>query len=295
MNPSPVWFISAASSGFGRETALQALDRGHTVIATARNPAKIQDLADAGAHTMAFDVTSPLPDIEAVAEEIFARHGRVDYLVNAAGFITDGAVEEVSPEEMYNAFNTNVFGTVNTIHAFLPYMRKQPPSSSGIRGTVVTFGSIASWEGGATYAIYAMVKGCMSLLAESLKPELSPFNIVATVVEPGYFRTNFLNADAKVASKVRLPEYEDENTPTGKVRKALEVVNNNQPGDVKKGCKVLVDILTRSGVAEGREVPVRICLGQDADVFIRGKANKTTALLDEWKDIFTSTDYTEEE
>nr|BDX35618.1 short-chain dehydrogenase/reductase StrR [Stachybotrys sp.] len=290
-SPSTVWFITAASSGFGREIALQALDRGHTVIATARNPAKIQDLADAGAHTIAFDVTSPLPTIERVAKDVIDQYGRVDYLVNTAGFITDAAVEEISPEEVYNAFNTNVFGTVNTIHAFLPYMRKQSTHPSGTRGTVVTFGSIGSWEGGPSYAVYSMAKGCMSLLAESLKPELSPFNIVATVVEPGYFRTNFLNADAKVTSKVRLQEYEDENTPSGAVRKRLAAVSNNQPGDVKKGCNVLVDILTRSGVAEGRDVPVRICLGSDADAFIRGKVDKTTALLDDWKDVFTSTDY----
>ncbi|KAF4971234.1 hypothetical protein FZEAL_9902 [Fusarium zealandicum] len=142
MSSSPVWFISAASSGFGHETALQALKRGHRVIATARNPSRIQDLADAGAHTLAFDVTAPLSAIEAIAKDVFAKHGRVDYLVNAAGFILEGAVEEMSPEEAYDSFNTNVFGTINMVKAYLPGMRAQDIGSNGRRSTIATFGSI---------------------------------------------------------------------------------------------------------------------------------------------------------
>lgn len=291
MAPTPVWFITAASSGFGHEIALLALQRGHTVIATARSTSRIQDLADAGAHTIAFDVTAPLSDIEAVAKDVFAKHGRVDYLINAAGFILDGAVEEVSPQEVYDSFNTNVFGTVNTIRAFLPGMRGQEVGEKDTRGTVVTFGSVGSWRGGSSYSIYAMTKSCMSSLAESLSLELAPFKIAATVVEPGYFRTNFLSPNARSLSKLRLDAYEDESTPTGKMRKALEVTGGKQPGDVKKGCKVIVDMLTRSGVAEGRELPVRIVLGKDCDGIIRKEIADTVRLLDEWRDVSTSTDH----
>ncbi|RSM00396.1 hypothetical protein CEP52_009121 [Fusarium oligoseptatum] len=234
MAPTPVWFITAASSGFGREIALISLKLGYTVIATARNASRIQDLADAGAHTLSFDVTSPLSDIEAVAKDVFAKHGRVDYLINAAGFILEGAVEESSPEEV---------------------------------GTVVTFGSLGSWSGGASYSVYAMTKSCMSSLAESLREELAPFKIVATVIEPGYFRTNFLNPGVKVTTKQRIPAYEDENTPTGQTRRVLNKKDNAQEGDVKKGCRVIVDVLTRK---DGREVPVRIVLGRDCEAFIRG-------------------------
>ncbi|KAM0342422.1 hypothetical protein ACHAPU_009609 [Fusarium lateritium] len=288
---SPVWFISAASSGFGHDIALHALNLGHTVIATARSASRIQDLADAGAHTLAFDVTSPLSDLEAIAKDVYAKHGRVDYLINAAGYILDGAVEEVSQQELYDSFNTNVFGIFNTIKAFLPGMREQSVGENGRRGTVVTFGSIGSWRGGATFSVYSMAKACMSSLAESLREELEPFNIIATVVEPGYFRTNFLNPGNKVVTKNRMAVYEDESTPTGKTRRALNVTDNNQPGDVKKGTKVIVDVLTGTGVGEGRNVPVRIILGSDADEFIRTKCGETVKLLDEWKEVVVSTDH----
>ncbi|GKU03335.1 unnamed protein product [Fusarium langsethiae] len=290
---SPVWFISAASSGFGHDIALHALNLGHTVIATARNTSRVQDLAKAGAHTLDFDVTSPISDLEAIARDVYAKYGRVDYLINAAGYILDGAAEEVSQQELYNSFNTNVFGIFNTIKAFLPGMREQSIGENGRRGTVVTFGSIASWSGGATYSVYSMVKACVSSLAESLREELEPFNILASVVEPGYFRTSFLNPGVKVVTQNRMDVYNDESTPTGKTRKALEMTDNNQPGDVKKGTKVIVEILTGTGVGKGKEVPVRIALGSDADAFVREKISKTLDILDDWKSVTLSTDITE--
>lgn len=288
---APVWFISAASSGFGRAIALTALERGHTVIATARNVLRIQDLEDAGTHTMAFDVTSPMPVIEAVAKDVFHKFGRVDYLVNAAGYILEGAVEEYSPEEVYDIFSTNVFGIIHTLKAFLPYLRKQEVDAGGVRATVVSFGSLGSWVAGATFAAYAMTKWCTSALMEGLREELSPFNITATVIEPGYFRTRFLSRGAKVETKERMPAYEDESTPSGQARRTLREVDGNQPGDVRRGSKVVVDILTRTGVGEGKEVPVRIVLGSDCEQVIRDKCAQSLGILNEWRDVIRSTDY----
>lgn len=288
---TPVWFITAASSGFGREIAFQALKHGHTVVATARNPSRIQDLADAGAHTIAFDVTAPLADIESLVKTIFSKYGRVDYLINAAGFILEGAIEEVSPQEVYDSFNTNVFGAVNTIKAFLPSMRAQPLGPTGTRATIATFGSLASWGGGPSFGVYAMTKWCTSALAESLSPELAVLDIVATVIEPGYFRTGFLNPGAMMMAKKRVPAYEAAGTPTAQTRSALAVTDGKQLGDVKKGAAVIVDVLTQSGVAKGKKVPVRLVLGSDCEQTIRNKVASTVELLDEWKDITRSTDY----
>ncbi|POR37670.1 Putative oxidoreductase YusZ [Tolypocladium paradoxum] len=289
---APVWFITAASSGFGHEIALNALRRGHTVIATARKPERIQDLADAGAHTMAFDVTAPLATIDAIAKDVFEKHGRVDYLINAAGFILEGAVEELTPQEVYDCFNTNVFGAMNTIRAFLPWLRSQLVASNGVRATVVTFGSLGSWRGGASFAVYAMTKSCASSLAESLRDELAPFNINCTAIEPGYFRTSFLNPGAMVRGQKRIDAYEDEHTPSGQTRQALKATDGNQLGDVKKGCDVVVDVLTGTGVGEGHDgLPVRLVLGSDCEKVIRDKCASTTQLLDEWHEVLRSTDH----
>lgn len=290
-SPTPVWFITAASSGFGHEIALSALRRGHIVVATARNPDKIKDLQDAGADTLAFDVTAALPEIESVARLVFSKYQRIDYLVNAAGYILEAAVEEATPEEVYANFNTNVFGTMNTVREFLPFLRAQTLGSNGRRSAIVTFGSLGSWEGGASYAIYAMTKSCASSLAQSLRPELKPFLIDVIVIEPGYFRTGFLNPGARVSAAKRIDAYENESTPSGQVRKALKLTDGNQPGDVRKGAEVCVDVLTGTGVAQGRELPPRLVLGSDCVGVIRDQCSDTLALLDQWQSIFTSTDY----
>ncbi|KAL3475582.1 NAD(P)-binding protein [Aspergillus californicus] len=293
--PTPVWFITATSSGFGHDLASAALAQGHHVIATARDETKIQDLKDLGATTTSFDVTAPFAEIQKVAESAVAKYGRIDYLVNAAGYILEGAVEEVDPTEAFQQFNVNVFGTTNTIRAFLPYMRGQEPlilsNGKQRRGTIATFGSLASWKGGASYAFYGMTKACMSSLAESLGAELEPFDIAVTVVEPGYFRTGFLKSGAKVEAALRIPEYEDERTPSGMVRGALAAVNGNQLGDVKKGAEVLVDVLTETGVAEGRRLPGRVVLGSDCEGAIREKCQGTLDLLDAWGGVARMTDY----
>ncbi|OTA05573.1 short chain dehydrogenase/reductase [Trichoderma parareesei] len=288
----PVWFITAASSGFGHAIALSALRRGHTVVATARNPSRIADLAAAGAHTLPYDVTAPLPVARDLAEQVFAQHGRVDYLINAAGYILEGSIEEASPEEVLASFDTNVFGAMRTIQAFLPHMRAQEPVVGGeeVRGVVATFGSLGSWRGSPSAGVYAMTKWACSALAETLALELEPFRIKATVIEPGYFRTGFLNPGARVSTKTRLEAYEDEGTPTGRARRGLVATDGRQLGDVKKGAEVVVDVLTGTGVAKGRELPVRVVLGSDAEGVVRNKMAETGRILDEWREVIRSTD-----
>ena len=287
---SPVWFITATSSGFGHELALAALKLGHTVIATARDPSRIQDLADAGAHTIAFDVVSPYSTIEALANDLFVKFGRVDYLINAAGYLLIGAFEEVSPEEVYDSFNVNVFGAINTIRAFLPHMRAQAVAENGIRATVATFGSIGGLKAHPSCGIYCMNKACMSMLAETLKDEIQPFAMRATVVEPGFFRTAFLNPNTRIKAKMQLEAYSDERTPTGQIKQILSGADGKQPGNVEKGAAVLIDLLTGS-VANGTELPARIVLGTDCAQAIKAKCASDLKLLDEWADITKSTDY----
>lgn len=119
--------------------------------------------------------------------------------------------------------------------------------------------------------------------------ELAPLGISVAIIEPGYFRTGFLNPNAMVKSEKRIKEYSD--TGSAELHATLEKVNDNQPGDVVKGSKVIVDILTVSGVAEGKNVPMRIALGSDSPPSIRSKMEATTKLLDEWDAITTKTDH----
>lgn len=295
MSNTPVWFISGASSGFGLEMAKLALSKGHTVVAAARNTDRMNVLRDAGAHIITLDVTWPLSQLQEVAAAVFTKHGRVDYLVNAAGYVFDGTVEEASPEEIFACINTNVLGTINVTKAFLPGLRAQPIAESGTRATVATFGSVGSWNGAASCGIYAMTKACTSSIGETLYLELAPFDIVGTVIEPGYFRTSLLSSGVVSRSAERLTVYDDLATPAGKMRKALQDVNGKQPGDVVKGSAIAFQVLTRTGVANGKQVPVRIILGPDCDDSIRKKVSSTLGILDDWKDAIRSTNHEDSE
>ena len=173
---------------------------------------------------------------------------------------------------------------LNVSKAFLPYLR----TTTGHR-TISNFGSIGSWQGGAGYGLYSGTKWACSGISESMRDELAPLGIAVTVIEPGYFRTGFLNAGTQVKSEKRIKEYDE--TAVGEVRARLDEVNNNQPGDVVKGSRVIVDILTESGVAEGKSVPMRVVLGSDCSTGIRDKLAATVKLLDEWESITTRTDH----
>ncbi|KAL4881681.1 hypothetical protein BJY04DRAFT_227752 [Aspergillus karnatakaensis] len=288
MSTTPVWFITASSSGFGRSIAEQALQKGHKVIATARSSSSIADLQALGAETFDFDVSRPESKISEVAKKAVGIYGRIDYLINAAGYILEATVEESSVEEVKEQFDVNVFGTVNTIRAFLPYLREQelPSGGNGRRATIVTFGSLGSWSSGAGYAFYSMTKGCMSSLAEGLAQELAPFNIGVTAVEPGYFRTGFLNPSAKKVAKKEIEAYRDESTPSGALRGGLQKTDNNQPGDVEKGVKVLLDVLTAT-----KGVPVRVVLGNDCLEVVKGKCRRVLEEMDAWQAVGGSTDH----
>jgi NAD(P)-dependent dehydrogenase (short-subunit alcohol dehydrogenase family) len=173
---------------------------------------------------------------------------------------------------------------LNVSKAFLPYIR----ATEGHR-TVTNFGSIGSWKGGPGYALYAGTKFAVSGISEAMRKELEPLGIKVTVVEPGYFRTGFLNVGTQVSSQKRIKAYND--TVVGQIRAGLEKLDNNQPGDVVKGAKIIVDILTESGVAKGKEVPERVALGSDCVPYIRSKLEETEALLKEWEAVTTQTDH----
>ncbi|CAN9303615.1 unnamed protein product [Alternaria alternata] len=282
--PVPVWFITAASSGFGRALALEALSRGHKVITSARSLPRIADLKDAGADTVVLDVTSPLTDLEGVAKKVYDKYGYLNHLVNVAGYVLVGAVEETSPEEDLKAFTTNVLGTLNVAKAFLPYLR----ATSGHR-TIANFGSVTSWYSGAGHGIYSATKWAVSGVTEGMRAELAPLGIFVTVVEPGWYRTAILSKDVQAQSEKRIDAYE--NGEIGELRKALAEADGKQVGDTAKACRVIVDVLTMSGCAAGKQIPIRLVLGKDAHDVIREKCEGTLRLLKEWEGAATNTDY----
>ncbi|EER27770.1 putative secondary metabolism biosynthetic enzyme [Coccidioides posadasii str. Silveira] len=276
-----VWLITGCSSGFGKEIAIQVLERGDKVIATARNVSRIAALRDAGAEVLDLDVSAGFKTIEETVKAAHDIYGRLDILVNNAAFVQEGAVEELSPEEVLSCFNTNVFGALNVVRAVGPYMRQQ---RSGI---IANVSSMAGWIGIPGCGVYAATKAALSCISEALTHELAPFGITVTAIEPGYFRSNLLQLGNRNRPMNRLAHYDG--TAAHETADHLDKVNNKQLGNVAKGCSVIIDVLTQSGTASGRDIPIRLPLGSDMIQCVGMKCRETLALLDEWKDIASST------
>jgi NAD(P)-dependent dehydrogenase (short-subunit alcohol dehydrogenase family) len=185
------------------------------------------------------------------------------------------------PEETYQQFNTNVFGLLNVTRAFLPHMRARKS------GVIVNIGSIGGWGGTAGAGLYCATKFALEGITESLRNEVAHLGIKVTIIEPGYFRTQLLKPGNTQASN----SIEDYAASVGPVRKLLEAYNGKQPGDPKKAAEIIVDIVTQSGTAKGREIPVRVALGTDAYGYIKGVLEQSSKDLEEWKDITVTTDH----
>ncbi|PTB43726.1 hypothetical protein M441DRAFT_88438 [Trichoderma asperellum CBS 433.97] len=235
----------------------------HKVIETARKVSTIEQLHIAGAAVLELDVTWGERIVVAKLEEANQIYGKITNVVNCAGYILEDAVEEASSKEVYDEFNTNVFGAANITRASVPYLRKAAQTGS-CHAAIAHFGSLASYWPFPAMAHYCASKAAVSLLTDGIGREVAPFGIKACTIEPGFFRTEFLNmgeAQRRAQTAVTLLTYAG--TPVADSRELLIKANNNQAGDPEKGAKVIVDIFTGTGVANGKEIPNRLQLGSD--------------------------------
>jgi len=278
-----VWLITGTSGGFGNTLARAVLARGDIVIATSRK--EPTDLAKAGAHALALDVNWDLEKLKEVVDGVVKQHGRIDVLVNNAGYILTSTLEEATPQETFDQFNTNVFGGLNIARAVLPHMRARKS------GTIVWIGSAGGWMGFPNSGLYCASKFAVRGIAESMHLELASIseNLRSIYLEPGYFRTAFLNPSHRTPYVPRIDDYA---AVAGPVHAMLEQYNDQQPGDPEKFVQVLLDYVKREGkFGGGKELPVGIPVGSDAFEIIRGTCRSTLKVLEEWEDVIKSTDF----
>ncbi len=271
------WFITGASRGFGARVAELALAQGDRVVATARNPRTV--LERLGDHpqllALPLDVTDEAQAVAAAAAAI-ERFGRIDVLLNNAGYGLLGAVEEASGAEVEALYRTNVFGLLAVTRAVLPYMRAQRS------GRILNVSSIGGYRAAAGFGVYCSTKFAVEGLSEALHAELAPLGIHVTVVEPGYFRTDFLDATSLSISGASIADY---NATAGSVRVAATDLNHQQPGDPDRLAQVLV------AFADAADPPVRLPLGSDTVAALQAKHAADAALLERWHDVAISTDF----
>lgn len=274
-----VWFITGASRGFGIEIAREALSRGDSVVATARRPLAVAEaLSGHGDRllTVPLDV-SDTHQIAAAVDAAVTRFGRIDVLVNNAGRGLVGAVEESSDDEVRSVFEVNVFGLLAVTRAVLPHMRAQ---RSGLVVNLSSVGGFVAWPG---WGVYAATKFAVEALSEAMTHELAPLGIRSVAIEPGPFRTNFLDGSSLALSADVIADYA---ATAGGARQWAADSNYGQEGDPLKAAKVIVDLADRD------DLPERIQLGTNAFNDVAAKIARTAQDQQVWREVSLSTDFT---
>ena len=271
------WFITGASRGFGELFVKEALAAGDAVIAAARDPNQVTERFGTQPRLLAvrLDVTNENEAKGAVAQGI-ARFGRIDILVNNAGYGLLGAVEEATAKDVEGQFATNVFGLLAVTRAVLPHMRRQR------RGHIINISSIGGYEAYPGWGVYGATKFAVEGLSEALAHELQPLGIRVTVVEPGFFRTNFLDSTSLSKTSREIDDYD---ATVGAVRRFAADANHAQPGDPAKLAKALLALVNAPNP------PRRLPLGSDTVQRIEQKNRFVEAELAEWRELALSTDF----
>lgn len=278
MENKKVWFVTGASKGLGLTLVKKLLNNGNRVAATSRN---ITDLEKAvGNHENFLPLSVNLiseDSVQNAVSQTISKFGQLDVAVNNAGYGMIGALEELSDKESRENFDVNVFGSLNVIRKILPQMRKQQS------GHIFNISSIGGFSGNFPgFGIYCATKFAVSGFTESLAAEVKSLGIKATVVEPGYFRTEFLTSGSLAVPSNPIDAYKE-------VRDSQAAhqndINNQQPGDPAKGCDVII------AAAESEYAPLHLFLGPDAYAVADTKIADLKKDMEDWKALATATNF----
>ena len=277
MPDKKVWFITGCSSGFGHSLAKNALLDGHYVVATARDRDKITKLESEFGElvkVVSLDVNDN-NQIRTAINSTVETFGRIDVLVNNAGYGLVGALEEYSEGEMHKNFNTNFWAAINIIRKVLPVMREQKS------GHIINISAGAAIMNETGFSIYAASKAALDLASEALCWELKPLGIHVTNVVPGPFRTDFITRSLNKAEK----NIDDYDQTVGKFVEFLNKIDGKQPGDPDKAAEAIINI------TKLEKPPLYLYLGEYAYKTVNRKIKTMKKYLDDWEDIGLHTDF----
>jgi NAD(P)-dependent dehydrogenase (short-subunit alcohol dehydrogenase family) len=273
---SKVWFITGSSRGLGRALTEVVLEAGHLVVATARKPEQLADLSNTHGdrvRIIRLDVTSPEAVQKAVvaAKEAF---GRIDVVVNNAGYGFIGAFEEMTADEFKSQIDTNFWGVVHVTRAVLPLLREQ-----GF-GHIIQITSVGGRLGVPGLSGYNAAKFAVEGLSEALAQEIKPLGLKLTLVEPGGFRTDWAGTSMAFAKPMKAYA-----TVMDAIRGYMGQHNGEQPGDPRKAAHALLQLVKMD------RPPLRLPLGKDAILFLGNNYQANLDELQRWADISGSTDF----
>jgi NAD(P)-dependent dehydrogenase (short-subunit alcohol dehydrogenase family) len=270
-----VWFVTGASRGFGRALSRAVDAADERLVATARGRDALEGLREAHpeALSLPLDVTNP-GQVHAAVRNAVAEFGRIDVVVNNAGFGQFGAIEELTEDELRGQFEVNLFGMLNVTRAVLPQLRAQRS------GHLVQMSSLNGVEGMIGGGCYCASKFAVEGLSESLAAEVAHLGIRVTIVEPGPHRTEFASAQsARVAEPI--DAYAES---VGAAREAFADMDGTQPGDPARAARAIMRAV------DADEPPLRLPLGATALDNIRAKLEGQLRELERWRELSASTD-----
>ncbi|MDR6405851.1 MULTISPECIES: oxidoreductase [Chryseobacterium] len=271
-----VWFITGSSKGLGKSLVEAVLLKGDYVVATARNPQQLNDLAEKYPEqllTLELDVQNK-EQIYSTIEEAVKHFGRIDVLVNNAGFGITGAAEAFTNEQVRSQLEVNLYAPIEVTRAVLPYMRKQRS------GNILQLSSIGGRVGNAGLSIYQAAKFGLAGFSESLSKEVAPLGIKVTSIEPGGFRTDWAGPSMSFAKDI-----EGYETTVGGVKEHLTSGKFVPMGDPAKAAKVMIDIVNHENP------PLHLVLGSEAAAILRATDEKRKEEFEKWLDVSVSTDH----
>jgi NAD(P)-dependent dehydrogenase (short-subunit alcohol dehydrogenase family) len=274
MTDKKTWFITGAGRGMGVEFAKAGVAAGHNVVATGRNPDTVARAVGEGTDLLVvkLDVTST-HDAEAAVTAAVERFGAIDVLVNNAASFYAGFFEELTPEQIERQLAVSLIGPMNVTRAILPVMRKQRS------GHVVAISSLAGLAGFEYNTAYAASKFALDGWMESLAPEVEPFGIHTTVVNPGFFRTELLTKESTNYAPASIQDYAERSAAQ---REFYESMNGKQPGDPAKLAQALLTI------ADQEQPPFRFIAGADAIGVAEEKLTERRQQIDAFRDLSSS-------
>lgn len=277
METKKVWFITGTSKGLGLALVKKLLEKNYRVVATTRNAQSlISEIGEASEQFLPLEVNlGNNEDVQSAIKKSVDHFGQVDVIVNNAGYGLIGTLEELSDKEARANFDINVFGTLNVIRNAMPYLRQQKS------GHIFNISSIGGYSGNFPgWGIYCATKFAVAGLTEALAEEIKDFGVKATVVYPGYFRTDFLSKDSVKTPENAIPEYE---TARNSEQSHLDEINGNQPNDPEKGAEALI------AISEEQNPPVHFLLGSGASEFLDTKIATIKGDAKKWESLTLST------
>jgi len=271
-----IWLITGCSRGLGRSLAGAVLEAGHKLVATARNPSELSDLAERYGdqiQTVALDVTDPEAANAAITNAVDT-FGRLDVLVNNAGYGNVNAIEDTSLDEFRAQIETKLVGVINVTKAAIPVMREQKS------GHIIQFSSVGGRIGALGRAPYSAAKWGVEGFSEVLAKEVGPLGIKVTIIEPGGFRTDFAGASTTIQNG--RPEYD---ATVGVVARFQRDYNGKQPGDPVKAAAAILHITSLD------QPPLRLLLGSDAANAVEENDLAKIEADRKWRTLSVSTDF----